>query len=131
MNKVPFFLPVAFSLALMCCNRHKNWKGGLIKEFGQYPLENGSVLEVSSSKGILRYSLRDKKGAIIFESKDSISIYQKWAIFCDDRNNIWAKSADIGTFCWEYISDSLYKEVDVYPTSDKWKSVPSELIDRK
>jgi hypothetical protein len=101
MNKKPFLiLSLTLFLLPRCVVKHDDWSGGLIKDFGEYILKKkGYILEVSNNKGLLHYSVRDSVGkAIITDSTDHISVYQKWAIFWDSKNNMWVASADIGTF---------------------------------
>ena len=111
-----------------CSTKDYDWKGGLLNRMGEYHLlKNGYILKVSNNDGLLNYVLEGPDQNIILKSQENISVYQRWSMFWDDKNNLWIYSSDIGTFCWERIAKDKYKEVSIERGSDLEKLMPSAL----
>lgn len=111
-----------------CSSKHYDWRGGLINNFGEYYLKkNAHVLKVTNNGGLLHYVLEDGNHKIVLQSLENISIYQHWAMFWDENDNLWIKSSDIGAFLWTCDRDGKYERMILTPGNDKFKAMPPGL----
>jgi hypothetical protein len=97
MKKIIFF---ALLNITSCSNTNCDWKGGLIRDFGEYCTGELKV-SVFEKSNDLKYEVRNSEGEIVIQQDMSISIYQHWGLFLDKKKNFWVFSSDVGTGIWE------------------------------
>ena len=130
MKKATFFLAIIIIGFLWSCgNKHPNWNGGMIKDFGVYHVsQKHYTIEVYSRDGLLYYFVKNLSGKrIIIGPTYGTSIYQKWAMYFDKNNDLWIESSDIGTSLWKYVGPDEYKEIDLSKETQYLRQMPKEL----
>ena len=102
----PFAIIISAITIFYLCNRirdHHSWKGGIIKSYGNYFVDNSDyVIAVSAEDGLLKYKVLGKDHKLLLEVKEHSSVYQTWVMYWDTATTrLWIQSSDIGMFLWE------------------------------
>lgn len=120
---------IVIGVFLSCGNRHPDWNGGIIKEFGVYHVSNKNyTIEVYSRDGILNFFVKNLSGKrMIAGPSYGASTYQNWTMYFDKNNDLWLESSDIGIYLWKYVGPDEYKEIDVEKETQYLQQMPKEF----
>jgi hypothetical protein len=92
---------IATIFTIISCNRDNcNWQGGQIIEFGEY-CDGELKIKVYQKNNDLHYEMRNSRNEVLVKQDMSISIYQHWGLFLDNKKNFWLLSSDVGIYVWE------------------------------
>ena len=122
-------LPLIFCFLLVQCKHIvANWGGGPIDRFGEYRmLNNRVVIFVSKKNNVLQYIVENQAGDTIIQTHENSSIFQRWMLFWDKKDNFWVSSSDIGNFVWKKNDQGVYIKMDLSHNSSMRNDVPIEL----
>jgi len=109
------------------CNKPKHGMNALITKPGTYAISPTRLLIVSIENGILNYNVSEN-GRNLLKSIERPSAYQRWHLFYDSHNRLWAYNSDQGgVYVWVSRS-GVYTRHEV-KRGDEW--VPQLPLDFK
>jgi hypothetical protein len=111
---------------------HYKWKGGVIRTYGNYFIDNSDyVISVGEEEGLLKYKVFGKDSSLLIASKEHASVYQTWIMYWDTANTrLWIQSSDIGFFVWERPKkESNFEEKEITAKDkDLIKTIPVDFF---
>ncbi|MHA2062622.1 MAG: hypothetical protein ACW963_10085 [Candidatus Sifarchaeia archaeon] len=110
------------------------WSGGLIKQYGTYKTEDGSVsiFVEKEPKTLLKYLVKGREGKVLINSDNapqSISVIHRWRLYWDNTTEIlWVCSGDIGDNIWVKADGGGYEIRSVFDVPEIAKNIPDALL---
>ena len=105
--------------------------GRLITKPGCYAVERlGFGIDVQVNGEGVYYTVTDRDGQQILASTRQFSAYQKWCLFWDANDCLWASSSDVGVVLWRRGEDGAYQQVGMRDQAALIAQMPEQVFDR-